>query len=372
MLLGATVAIAAYLLMSRFLSTVPRAHLGAVGKLVLLLAVVVAAALAPLAHEIGHVLGGRIVRFRFTLLVWGPLRIAREGDLVRIGLNRNAALIGGIALSLPTTIENLGRRTLVLVIMGPATSIVLGLVALAASYLTGIWRSPTAMADPTLAIWGLAAGVFGAASLGIGVLTLFPGRTGRFATDGAQILRYLRGGFEAERHGEVMSLVALASGGIRPRDWPRAIVQRLTTDDLTGSDTVVGSLFAYYQTLDDGDFSGAHRSLSTVLERAGSAGRKPRASYAQEAAFYELTVRGDASAAERWLDEELAVGITDASMRKVLVNLLTLTRVVEVGQSTAAATARSLIGEALPELAARSGIDALKTELIARRVAGLA
>jgi len=263
MLLGAAVAIAAYLVMSRFLSTVPRAHLGAVGKLVLFLAAVVAAALAPLAHEIGHVLGGRIVRFRFTLLVWGPLRIAREGNQVRIGLNRNAALIGGIALSLPTTLENLGRRTLVLVIMGPATSIVLGIVGLAASYLTGIWRSPTAMAEPALAIWGLAAGVFGAASLGIGVLTLFPGRTGRFATDGAQILRYLRGGAEAERHGELMSLVAFASGGIRPRDWPRALVQRLTTVELTGSDTVVGSLFAYYQALDDGDFSGAHSSLST-------------------------------------------------------------------------------------------------------------
>jgi len=109
-----------------------------------------------------------------------------------------------------------------------------------------------------------------------------------------------------------------------------------------------------------------------VLERAGSTRRKARAPYAQEAAFYELTVRGDASAAECWLEEELVVGIADASMRKVLVNLLTLTRVVEVGQSTAAATARSLIGEAVPELAGRSGIDALKTELIARRVAGLA
>jgi hypothetical protein len=372
MLLGAGLALGAYLLMSRFLSTIPRAHLGAVGKLVLFLVVLGAAAVAPLAHEIGHVLGGMIVRFRFTLLVWGPVRVAREGNQFRIGLNRSAALAGGIALSLPTTMEDLARRTLVVVAMGPVTSFALGAGALGASYLTGIWRSPTAMADPALAIWGIAAGVFGVASLGIGLLTLFPGRTGRFATDGSQILRYLRGGAEGERHGELMTLLALASGGTRPRHWPRTLIRDLTTDERTGSDTILGALFVYYQALDDGDFARAHTALSAVLGRAGSTGRRARAPYAQEAAFYELTVRGDALAAERWLDEELAVGIADASLRKVLVNLLTLTKVVEVGQSTAAATARSRIDEALPLLAGRSGIDALKAELVARRVAELA
>jgi hypothetical protein len=372
MLLGAGLALGAYFLMSRFLSTVPRARLGAVGKLGRFLCVLVAAAVAPLAHEIGHVLGGRIVRFRFTLLVWGPLRVAREGNQVRVGLNRNGALVGGIALSLPTTMEDLARRTLVVVAMGPVTSVALGLASLAVSYLTGIWRTPTAMADPSLAIGGIALGAFGVSSLGIGLLTLLPGRTGRFATDGSQILRYLRGGVEAERHSELMTLVALASGGTRPRDWPRALIQRLTTDRFTSSDSILGELFAYYQALDDGDFSGAHGALSTVLERAGSTGRKARAPYAQEAAFYELTVHGDTAAAERWLDEELTVGIADVSMRKVLVNLLTLTKVVEVGQSTAAATARSRVDEALPLLAGRSGVDAVKTELIARRVDELA
>jgi hypothetical protein len=128
---------------------------------------------------------------------------------------------------------------------------------------------------------------------------------------------------------------------------------------------------SYYQALDDGDLQRAHQSLSTVLERTIVKGRRARAPYAQEAAFYELAVRGDASAARRWLDEELGGSIADVPMRKVLVELLTLTSVVEAGDTTAAAKARARVEEALPTLAARSGVDALKAELVARRVAEL-
>ena len=371
MVLGGAVALGAYLLISRFLPTVPRAHLGSVGKLVLFAGVLSAAAVAPLVHEVGHVIGGALVRFRFAFLAWGPFRVAREADHVRVRLNRDFALAGGIALSLPTTMEDLARRNAIVVAMGPAVSLVAGVVAMSVSYLTGIWRSSAAMSDPTLAITGMAAATFGLCSIGLGLLTLIPGRTGRFATDGAQLLRYVRGGAGADRHSAVVTLLAVAMGATRPRAWPRDLIHSLTTADPGGSDAILGESFAYYQALDDGDVSRAHQALSTVLERTIVKGRRARAPYAQEAAFYELAVRGDASAAGRWLDEELGGSIADVPMRKVLVELLTLTKVVEAGDATAAAKARSRIEEALPALAARSGVDALKAELVARRLAEL-
>jgi hypothetical protein len=371
MVLGGAVTLGAYFLISRFLPTVPRAHLGAAGKLVLFGGVLLAAAVAPLVHEFGHVIGGALVRFRFAFLAWGPFRVAREGNHVRVRLNRDLALAGGIAMSLPTTMEDLARRNAIVVATGPAVSLVLGGVALVGSYLTGIWRSSAAMSDPTLAITGMVTATFGLCSMGLGLVTLIPGRTGRFATDGAQLLRYARGGAEADRHSAVVTLLAVAMGAARPRDWPRDLILRLTIDDPDGSDAILGESFAYYQALDDGDQSRAHQALSTVLERTIAKGRRARAPYAQEAAFYELAVRGDASAAARWLDEERAGSIADVPMRKVLIELLTLTKVVEAGDATAAAKARSRVEEALPTLAARSGVDALKAELVARRLAEL-
>ena len=371
MVLGGGVTLGAYLLISRFLPTVPRAHLGAVGKIELGLGILLAAAVAPLVHEVGHVIGGALVRFRFTFLAWGPFRVAREGDHVRVRLNRDFALAGGIALSLPVTMDDLARRNAIVVAMGPAISLTLGVLALAVSYLTGIWRSAVAMSDPTLAITGMVTATFGLCSMGLGFVTLIPGRTGRFATDGAQLLRYVRGGSDADRHSAIVTLLAVAMGATRPRDWPRDLIPRLTTNDPDGSDAILGESFAYYQALDDGDLPRAHQSLSTVLERTVVKGRRARAPYAQEAAFYELAVRGDASAAGRWLDEELGGSIADVPMRKVLVDLMTLTKLVDAGDATAAAKARSRVQDALPALAARSGTDALKADLVARRLAEL-
>jgi hypothetical protein len=342
-----------------------------VGKLVLFIGVLVAAAVAPLVHELGHVIGGAFVRFRFTFLTWGPFRVAREGDEVRVRMNSDFALAGGIALSLPTTMEDLARRNAIVVAAGPVVSLVAGAVALTVSYLTGIWRSSAAMSDPTLAITGMVAATFGLCSIGLGLLTLIPGRTGRFATDGAQLLRYVRGGSEADRHSAVATLLAVAMGATRPRDWPRGVIRGLTIGDPDGSDAILGESFAYYQALDDGDMRRAHQALSTVLERTIVKGRRARAPYAQEAAFYELAVRGDASAAGRWLDEELGGSIADVPMRKVLVDLMTMTKVAEAGDATATAKARSRVEDALPALAARSGVDALKAELVARRLAEL-
>jgi hypothetical protein len=371
MALGAALTAGVYLLMSRFLPTVPRARLGAVGRLVLVTGVLLAAAVAPLVHEVGHIVGGALVRFRFTFLTWGPLRVAREGNQLRVHLNRDLASAGGIALSLPTTMEDLARRTAIVAAAGPVTSLALGVVALMTSYLTGIWRSPAAMSNPALAIAGIAVGAFGVSSIGIGLLTLIPGRTGHFATDGAQLLRHVRGGSEADRHVALVTMAAVATGPTRPRDWPGALIRRLTVDDPDSSDAILAESLAYYQALDDGDLPAAHRALGSVLERTVPKGRRVRAPYAQEAAFYELAVRGDAPAARRWLDEELGGSIADVPMRKVLVNLLTLIDVANAGDAAAADRARARVDEALPALAARSGVDALKAELVARRAARL-
>ena len=46
-------------------------------------------------HELGHVLGMLAANFRVLLYVVGPLKISREGDRLRLRLNRDLALAGG-------------------------------------------------------------------------------------------------------------------------------------------------------------------------------------------------------------------------------------------------------------------------------------
>ena len=364
MVLGGAVALGGWYIVTRFLPTAPRAHLGAVGRRVLMVSVLVAASAAPLAHELGHVLGGVLVRFCFTMLVWGPLRVVREGGRIRFGLNRSLAYAGGIALSLPQTMEHLPRRTAVVIAMGPLTSLVLGILFLLASQRIGIWSSPAAMRNPILAILGIAAAAFGVSSLGIALVTLMPGRTGGMSSDGAQIVRFVRGGPVMERHSALLALAGLSMGPTPPRELPNALIDRLIEADATECESAMGHTLAYYKALDAGDVPRAHTALTDVLARTVPRGRKARAPYAQEAAFYELVIRGDVDAVERWLREEAMGSESEAPMRAVLLDAIVLARDSNSTDATAVTSARSRIEAALPAIAARSGADALKTELL--------
>ena len=66
---------------------------------------------ALFVHELGHVLAGWLVGFRFQLFVIGPLRLERgDSGSVRLRLNRDPALFGGVASSLPTDNREVIRK----------------------------------------------------------------------------------------------------------------------------------------------------------------------------------------------------------------------------------------------------------------------
>src|SRR5688572_12566823 len=68
------------------------------------------------AHEAGHVLAGLLVGFRFHFYIIGFLRIGRaESDRIRIGLNRQLSLLGGVASMLPMDTRDLRRRFFVMI-----------------------------------------------------------------------------------------------------------------------------------------------------------------------------------------------------------------------------------------------------------------
>ncbi len=229
-------------------------------------AVVLAALLVGVVaiHEAGHLLGGRLAGFRALLFVVGPFRVERTGTGVRTSLNRSAAVAGGLAVSVPEDTHDLRRRFLLMIAGGPAATLLTGILALALRGPLGLAPVP-ADAGFGRALAAVALAAFGVASLFIAAATLVPARTGGFYSDGARILRLLRGGPDTEREVAILALMALSMAGRRPRGWDPALVAlALGAADGTSFD-VVGRQLAYAHALDRDEPAEARRQLEAAL-----------------------------------------------------------------------------------------------------------
>lgn len=270
-----------------------RAAYGPWTVVLVMLTAFAAAWLAILAHEAGHVVGGWLGRFRFHLLVAGPLRVERDAaDRVRVGLNRDGSLAGGIAAMMPTGTDALGRRMALMVAGGPGTSFLLaGAAALAGPMADG---APLAR---------LLLGILVIMSGGLGMVTLVPMRFSGFASDGAQLLRLARGGPDARRHAQIMSLVAMSVAETPPREWPEEAVRAVTALRDGGPDECSASLLAYSHFLDRGDTGRARQALHRALELADQYPQPFVPALMAEAAFFDGFVTRDAAAARAYLAE---------------------------------------------------------------------
>lgn len=243
-------------------------------------------------HELGHVAGGLAARFHFWLYVVGPLRVEREevGGRVTVALNREPALWGGMAGCLPLDTHDLPRRLMLLVAGGPLASLALALAAGAVAARVPLSPLGTIVAVMTAGLSGL-----------VMVATLIPMRTGGFQTDGARILKLLRGGPPAEREAATLPLLALWSAGTPPREWPRTLVDEAIGRPDGTMDESFGQLMAFYHRLDAGDADGAGRAMDRVVELSDLWPAPFVPALFAEAAYFEGVVRRNAAAAREHL-----------------------------------------------------------------------
>jgi hypothetical protein len=247
--------------------------------------------LAILAHELGHVVGGALGRFRFHMLVVGPLRIARDGEggALRVGVNRSLALYGGVAAAFPTPAADPMRGLALMVAGGPLASV---LLAAAAGLAAGAIASP----GTRLLLIGLTL-----MSGGLALVTLVPARTGGFATDGARLLRMLRRGPEAEREAAMMPLVGLLGSGVLPREWPQPQIDAALVHRDGSVEECTAWLLAYLHRLDTGQIEAAGVALEHVLALRHTYPTPFAPALDVEAAYYAAAHRGDAAGARAML-----------------------------------------------------------------------
>jgi len=248
-------------------------------------------------HELGHVLGMLAANFRVLLYVVGPLKISREGDRLRLRLNRDLALAGGVAAGLPKDLRAadddraLTRRYALVVAAGPAMSLALALLG-------GLGAAATA-GTPN----AFAPGIFALVNAAIFLVTAIPAKTSGFDTDGAQLLDLLRGGHRAERKRLATLITTFSVNGQRPRDWDPALMERWLALRDGRRDDVLPTFYGYYHALDRGEIERAGEFLDRALElREGMPGPF-RPAVLLEAAYFTARYRQEAAGARALLDQ---------------------------------------------------------------------
>jgi hypothetical protein len=133
-----------------------------------------------------------------------------------------------------------------------------------------------------------------------------------FASDGARLLRLVRGGPEAQREAAILSIMAISVAGTAPRDWPAETVRDAVAARDGSPDECTACLLAYSHNLDRGELDAARETLHRALELAGQYPPPFVPALMAEAAFFEGFVSRNAAAARAYLAEvpEKTIAVT--------------------------------------------------------------
>ena len=138
--------------------------------------------ISTIIHEGGHVVAGLIQKWKFTVLVIGPIKIYRDDatDKIKLGLEKNPALWGGYGGTMPRTQEEAKIETFGKILLaGPMASIIFG--AIIAIIMISV--------RPLLLVF------LAPVSIGMGIACLIPGvKTGILYNDGSRYMRIKKGG----------------------------------------------------------------------------------------------------------------------------------------------------------------------------------
>ena len=246
-------------------------------------------------HELGHLLAGKLVGFRFVLVTFGPVRLAREANGLRLKLiNNNIMQWQGRALSIPLTFGEHRRQRIVMLAGGP--------VATFSQLLLLLWLNKL-LRDQTLSYWwGLALLWLMLAAVMMLPATAIPQKIGHIYTDAARIWQLWRGGDALANQLALANLVEASLRGVPPAGLDATYVGRTLAAPPDSSEALVGHTIAHLQALDRGDIEEAAVFLDktlTLLQHQPPVQRSPVIFGC--AAYFAARHSNDLPQAEAWL-----------------------------------------------------------------------
>ena len=236
---------------------------------------------AVLIHELGHILGGILVGFRFNSLRVSRIQIDRP---FKLSLYRGkSAGASGWARMFPTKTDYLAWRALVMISAGPAANLLTVSVLL------------------LFPARGLLLAWFFTLSLMLGLINLLPFRSGAYHSDGSRILMLLSNRARGERWVAMLKLSAELREGVMPEAMsPKYLAKAVALRDKS-SDTVAAHVLAYSNAFYLGKDDEAAAMLEVCLQYANCASPLLRASLMSDAAVFQARRRRSLILAQQWL-----------------------------------------------------------------------
>ncbi|MEZ4589695.1 MAG: tetratricopeptide repeat protein [Chloroflexota bacterium] len=298
-LVGSVIMIGCMLLLLPLVLRAPRPDFFVPSTAVLILSTFLLFPLALFAsvtwHELGHLLAGWLVGFRFVLVTFGPLRIAREAGGLRLSLiHTNVVQWQGRALMVPTEFGDFRRRRMVLVAGGPAATLLQLLLVLAINM--ALQSRPIPYGYGLALLWLLLSAVM------LLPATAVPQKIGNIYTDAARIWQLWRAGSALTQQLALTNLVEASLRGVSPAQMDARFVAASLAALPGSSEALVGHYVAHLQALDQGDVAKAAEFLDKTLALLQNQPPNQRSPIIFASAAYFVARFGqDLSQARAWL-----------------------------------------------------------------------
>jgi hypothetical protein len=252
-------------------------------------------------HEGGHALAGVLMKFDFRMYVVGPFLWDKEQSGWKFKWNKNVNTSGGLVICIPTGTHDVSKRFSIYAAGGPMASLATAILAYGFYLLCHPWLMETNVGQVITYLWMMIA-FLSAATF---VITSIPLHAGGFSSDGARIIRLLRGGDTARFEVLLLKMIGSSMAGNRPsqlnpEELQEAHALAIKLDAPMG---VYIHYFNYQAALDRLEWDEAEKHLTEYVEHADAIPDGIRGSVWIEAAFFYAFVKKDLTKAVEYLNQ---------------------------------------------------------------------
>jgi hypothetical protein len=234
-------------------------------------------------HELGHLLAGLAVHFRFLAIRVGHLRVTPPFQVsFRAEPDTGAS---GYVQMVPGTSQNLRLRSFIFILGGPLANLLLGSVVLLLNY-----GSPGVR-------------LFAVLSIIIGAVNLVPFQKLATTSDGKRIISLLRNDHRCERWLAIVQLVAELQNGADPKNLSPDFLAKATAFQDESADTVAGFYLVYAAAWHASPVENLADLLEICLIYSAHTAPSLREALRSDAAVFQARKRKRVDLAEQWLAE---------------------------------------------------------------------
>jgi hypothetical protein len=252
-------------------------------------------------HEGGHALAGVWMNFDFRMYVVGPFLWDKEQSGWKFKWNKNVNTSGGLVICIPTGTHDVSKRFSIYAAGGPVASVLTALAAYGIYLFCLQLELVSTIGQIITYLWMVIAFL----STAIFVITSIPLHAGGFSSDGARIIRFLRGGDTARFEVLLLKMIGSSMAGSRPA--------QLNMDELKEAQALAIKLdapmkvyihyFFYQAAFDRHEFDQAEIYLNEYIEQADSVPEGMRGNVWIEAAFFYAFVKKDLTKAVEYFNQ---------------------------------------------------------------------